>query len=198
MTISTCDHDIRAALRRTVVRRAEERPMTRVIEELGVLHGWNRIDIAILGRKLHGYEIKSDRDTLDRLPQQVASYNQVFDLVTLVVGWRHAAAAMREAPRWWGITLAESNSPGAVRLSTLRIPYFEFHIALSTLRTPYSKLHTPYCSNPHSTLHIPHTTRHPPYLTLPRTPTHSIFHTPHVNLQTAHSRHHTAHFTLHN
>lgn len=45
-----------------------------VVEELGLFHGASRVDLAVVGRSLHGYEIKSDRDSLDRLEQQAADY----------------------------------------------------------------------------------------------------------------------------
>jgi hypothetical protein len=58
----------------------------RIIEELGVVHGKSRIDIAVINGLMHGYEIKSDKDTLQRLPEQMNMYNSVFNKVTLVVG----------------------------------------------------------------------------------------------------------------
>jgi len=53
------------------------------------LFGDARIDLAVVNGKLHGYEIKSDADTLKRLPAQAEVYSAVFDLVTIVVGEHH-------------------------------------------------------------------------------------------------------------
>ena len=39
---------------------------------------------AVVGDELHGYEIKSERDSLRRLNAQAEFYNRVFDRVTLV------------------------------------------------------------------------------------------------------------------
>ena len=61
---------------------------------------------------LHGYEIKSNRDRLSRLPSQAATYNRVLDYVTLVVGSRHIKAALPLVPRWWGVLLVRASIKG--------------------------------------------------------------------------------------
>jgi hypothetical protein len=78
-----------------------------IIEELGITHGAARIDLAVLGGEIHGYELKSDIDTLDRLPEQMRIYNSVLDKVTLVVGKKHLLAAIKIIPEWWGIIIAK-------------------------------------------------------------------------------------------
>jgi hypothetical protein len=57
---------------------------------------------------LHGYEIKSDRDTLRRLPAQAAMYSRVLDCATLVVGEKHLEEAKLMVPKWWDITVNPS------------------------------------------------------------------------------------------
>jgi hypothetical protein len=73
---------------------------------MGVWSGTVRIDIAVLNGEMAGFEIKSDRDTLTRLPFQVEIYSKVFDKLTLVVGKRHEHKAAEMVPKWWGITVA--------------------------------------------------------------------------------------------
>ncbi|WP_168198409.1 sce7726 family protein [Crassaminicella thermophila] len=53
-------------------------PTTKLIHEMDVCFGTSRIDIAVINGKIHGYEIKSEQDTLDRLPAQIESYNKIF------------------------------------------------------------------------------------------------------------------------
>lgn len=113
-----CDAQIRPA----VLKAVGGRRSCEVVQELGVLHGANRIDIAVVGRGLHGFEIKSDRDSLVRFSAQVAAYSMVMERVTVVVGWRLVLEVMRTAPRWWGVMLAEYNSRGRVRVMDLRRP----------------------------------------------------------------------------
>lgn len=47
--------------------------------------GDNRADIARFNGKSYSYELKSPRDSAKRIPEQVATYKQVFDHVYLVV-----------------------------------------------------------------------------------------------------------------
>ena len=82
----------------------------RIIEELGVKHGAARIDVAVVNGVLHGYEIKSDRDTLLRLPEQMHIFNSVFDQMTLVVGKSHLYESINIVPDWWGITVVKMKS----------------------------------------------------------------------------------------
>ena len=80
---------------------------SRIVQELGVWHGVARIDIALIDSHLHGFEIKSDRDTLDRLlNNQMEVYNAVFDRVTLVVGGHLFIEAFKLIPEWWGLEVA--------------------------------------------------------------------------------------------
>jgi hypothetical protein len=63
---------------------------------------------------MHGYEIKSDKDTLDRLPEQMKQYNKVFDKMTLVVGKKHLYHAVNTIPSWWGIVLVKIEKDGII------------------------------------------------------------------------------------
>ena len=81
-----------------------------VIPEMDVNYGNNRIDIATINGIMHGYEIKSDSDTLNRLPNQVNAYNKVFDKISLVVGETHFYEALNIIPDWWGVILAKNIS----------------------------------------------------------------------------------------
>jgi len=96
------EREIREALMERL-RNQNKCPRTRVEEELCLRQGAARIDVAVVNGILQGYEIKSRKDTLDRLPAQVEVYNQVFDYVTLVVDGTHLDKAMSLIPQWWGI-----------------------------------------------------------------------------------------------
>jgi hypothetical protein len=96
--------DVRRALYKSEIRRiVESDPTSLVVDELGVLEGKYRIDVAVINGRLHGYEIKSAADNLDRLTAQQASYNQIFDRMTLVADERHVEAALKIIPSWWGL-----------------------------------------------------------------------------------------------
>lgn len=87
------DRDVRQALHRKVLKEHHGDADTLVLDELGLRHGTCRVDIAVVNGYLHGYEIKSDSDTLERLPAQIATYGLVLDRATLVVGERHLEKA---------------------------------------------------------------------------------------------------------
>ena len=65
--LGTTDANIRSALHAKRLRRARSQPDTLVIDELGLAHAKSRIDVAVINGCIHGYEIKSAKDTLDRL-----------------------------------------------------------------------------------------------------------------------------------
>jgi hypothetical protein len=114
------DIDVRQALWRKVLADHIKDPRTRVVPELGVAYGEARVDIAVVNGRLHGFEIKSDSDTLARLPAQVEAYSRVFDRVTLVAGSKHITALMALIPDWWGIKIATSGVRNAIHFSDLR------------------------------------------------------------------------------
>jgi hypothetical protein len=118
--VSTNDLIIRSALKRDLERRHAQDKELRIIEELGVRHGTARIDVVVINGIMHGYEIKSDRDTLERLPEQMNEFNDVFDKLTLVVGKRHLYDAINLIPDWWGIMVVKINANNKVIFHTIR------------------------------------------------------------------------------
>lgn len=109
--------EIRAALLKQLARRAKT---SSVQEELRIEQGSSRIDVAVIGKRLIGYEIKSDVDTFQRFSNQIHSYNRVFDEITLVCGPKHADAAQLVIPSWWGLMIAQRDAKGAVVLEKVR------------------------------------------------------------------------------
>jgi len=108
------DCEIRRAVKDTLLARSLSDPDTLIVEELGLRHGAGRVDIAVINGEMHGYELKSDQDTLRRLPRQIRTYNLVFDRITLVVTPDHLAQATDIVPGWWDIVLAESCGEGEI------------------------------------------------------------------------------------
>jgi hypothetical protein len=99
------DGDIRDALHRMLRGEHADEPGTRFLDEFD-LCGQVRVDVAVVNGTLSGYEVKSDRDTLRRLPMQVEVYSRVLDRAWLVVGERHLAEAQQLVRQWWGVILA--------------------------------------------------------------------------------------------
>jgi hypothetical protein len=82
------DREIRAYIHSTYLRRYKT-DGSHVVEEMGLSAHAARIDIGVINGQLVGYEIKSDRDNLDRLPGQMQVYSQIFDRLTVICGPKH-------------------------------------------------------------------------------------------------------------
>ena len=94
---------IRAALRNRYLRHHRGRDDVLVIDELGLAHARSRIDLVVFNGHLHGYEIKSHNDTLDRLPRQLDDYCSALQKLTLVVATCHLNATSAIVPNWCGL-----------------------------------------------------------------------------------------------
>lgn len=115
------DMEIREALRARLRAIHAHEPDTAIIDELSLCQGDARVDIAVVNGLLGGYEIKSDRDKLDRLPQQLSVYELCFDTMTIVVGAKHLDNCYDVIPASWGVWEATA-TPLGVRFETKRDP----------------------------------------------------------------------------
>jgi hypothetical protein len=116
------DVDIRRSLHAEVRRRHESEPGTLILDELALCQGEARVDVAVVNGRLHGYEIKSACDTLERLPKQKDVYGRALDFVTVVTTANHAKAVRACVPPWWGIWAASATPFGTVSLKQTRAP----------------------------------------------------------------------------
>lgn len=105
------DMDIRLGLKKRLLAEHGDDPNTLILDELGLCQGASRVDIAVINGAITGYEIKSERDTLERLPFQVEIYSRTLDQVTIVGNGCHLEGIIRMVPGWWGIkeALEEEN-----------------------------------------------------------------------------------------
>jgi hypothetical protein len=109
---------VRDALRARVL--AATAGAREAVDEFWVPRSHERADLAVIGRSLDGFEIKTERDTLRRLPRQVAAYGRLFDRCSVVVADKHRDEADSIVPAWWGITAVQVN--GAVTFTEIRKP----------------------------------------------------------------------------
>jgi hypothetical protein len=116
------DAEIRAALHRKALRAFHRCNDTLVIDELGLAHAKVRVDVAVINGCVHGFEIKSAADTLTRLPQQLALYEQCLEKLTIVCADKHVAGVRELAPRWCGIVKVTKGSRGGIAFVTMREP----------------------------------------------------------------------------
>lgn len=91
-----------------------------VQEEFRIERGGARVDVAVIGSTLVGYEIKSDHDSFIRFPNQIHAYNRIFDEINLVCGPTHALLAEHVIPSWWGLWIAERDANDVIQLKQVR------------------------------------------------------------------------------
>ena len=78
------DSDIRSILKIDI---GSTHPRATIFDEFPVCRK-GRADLVAVNAAIRGYEIKSERDTLTRLPVQVAQYDCIFDFCAVVIAER--------------------------------------------------------------------------------------------------------------
>ena len=82
------DYDIRLALKANQLNSFYYDGSV-IVEELDLTIAGARVDIAVVNGSLHAFEIKSEKDTLQRLPNQLQAYLKVFDFISVVTSKKH-------------------------------------------------------------------------------------------------------------
>lgn len=67
-----------------------------------------RVDIVAVDEQLHGFEIKSDADSLSRLKRQVRLYSKVMNQMSMVVTNKHLKGTLKTIPEVWGVYTFDS------------------------------------------------------------------------------------------
>lgn len=82
-----------------------------VIDELPT--GTTRADVVhITDTFMHGYEVKGDGDTLQRVENQLRCYAEVYDFVTFIVTEKHLPKLLPRLPEWVGVLVAPADDLG--------------------------------------------------------------------------------------
>lgn len=97
--------------------------------------GRNKADCVILNGSSTCYEIKSDFDNLDRLPEQLASYKKLFDKVYVVVGKLHLSKVLSSCDKDVGILeLTPRKSLRTIREAPTSTEAVDISILMRSLR----------------------------------------------------------------
>lgn len=99
------DNDIRKLLHPYLKKENRRFRDTIIVDEFELCSGLSRIDVAVINGVLHGYEIKSEVDTLNRLPNQINYYNKSLEKISVVTNKSHLKQIRELVPRWWGLIL---------------------------------------------------------------------------------------------
>lgn len=118
--VKVYDCDIRKLLYENFIhRKSYLETNTIVVDELDICAGKSRIDIAVVNDSMHGYEIKSKQDTLERLPGQMEDYNKIFDTMTIVGFENHIEKILQMVPPWWEVKSVYERR-NIIKLATVR------------------------------------------------------------------------------
>jgi len=116
------DRDIRELLNEVYLAKYHADGVSKVVPEMGLSGHTARIDIGVVNGELIGYEIKSDRDTLARLPGQLEVYCGIFDKLTIICGPRYEEKLFDILPSYCGLYVAEKSRGGRGTLRHKREP----------------------------------------------------------------------------
>ena len=104
------DFDIRVLLKQTELSKYINDDHSKVVEELKLPLTGSIIDMAVINGSLHGFEIKSAIDTLQRLPTQLIAYTKIFDYLTVVTEEKHSNKILKILPDWVGLYVCCENN----------------------------------------------------------------------------------------
>ena len=93
------DKQIRAAL----LKRLQTYKDSKIYEEFVLPSSKARADVVVVNGHFTGYEIKSDVDSLQRLPSQIKEYDTYLEKNYIVVGQKFAFKVHEYVPEYWGI-----------------------------------------------------------------------------------------------
>lgn len=114
------DFEIREVLKE-YLRDLHAHEESLILDEVGLLNGASRADLVLINGAINGYEIKSDRDTLNRLRSQKDSYSECFETITIVVGQKHLGSVRKAIPSNWGVILVTDEN-GQIQVRNIRPP----------------------------------------------------------------------------
>ena len=104
------DKQIRQALLGELSKDAE----LEIYQEFVLPSSKARADIVTVGEIFTGYEIKSDKDSLQRLSTQIPEYDIYLEKNYIVVGEKYSSKIKEYIPKYWGIiVVSESKKRGA-------------------------------------------------------------------------------------
>jgi hypothetical protein len=78
-----------------------------LVSEMTVANWSRRVDVVLANGKLWGFEIKSDADSLSRLPGQIETFRHHFEKFVVVAAERFEAAILDMVPEGVGVWIAD-------------------------------------------------------------------------------------------
>lgn len=111
-TAATCGANLAAQAHAGIAAVLRLAGAQHVLHEVGLEYGARRADLLEVAHDgLNGHEVKTERDTLFRLPEQVVAYSATCDRCTAWVDERHLEKTLRALPDWWGLQVLTGYGP---------------------------------------------------------------------------------------
>ena len=92
-----------------------------IYQELVLPSSKARADIVTVGEIFTGYEIKSDKDSLQRLSTQIPEYDIYLEKNYIVVGEKYSSKIKNYIPEYWGIIVVSESEKRVAANNQLKI-----------------------------------------------------------------------------
>ncbi len=110
------DSDIRDVL----IKKISMHKSNSIHQEQYTADGSVRADVLEIGKHLNAYEIKSDVDTLRRLPRQIEEYDLNFEINSIVTTKRYQKQVTDLVPEHWGVLVVREGRRSGITIDTVR------------------------------------------------------------------------------
>ena len=112
-------------IRRALLKELSKNEELEIYQEFVLPSSKARADIVTVGEIFTGYEIKSDKDSLQRLSTQIPEYDIYLEKNYIVVGEKYSSKIKDYTPEYWGIiVVSETEKEGAannqLKIKTIR------------------------------------------------------------------------------
>lgn len=112
-------------IRRALLKELSKNEELEIYQEFVLPSSKARADIVTVGEIFTGYEIKSDKDSLQRLLTQIPEYDIYLEKNYIVVGEKYSSKIKDYIPEYWGIIVvsgseAEDYKNNQLKIKTIR------------------------------------------------------------------------------
>lgn len=108
-------------IRRALLRELSKDEELEIYQEFVLPSSKARADIVTVGEIFTGYEIKSDKDSLQRLSTQIPEYDVYLEKNYIVVGEKYSSKIKNYIPEYWGIIVVSGSEVEDLENNQLKI-----------------------------------------------------------------------------
>lgn len=108
-------------IRRVLLRELSKDEELEIYQEFVLPSSKARADIVTVGEIFTGYEIKSDKDSLQRLSTQIPEYDVYLEKNYIVVGEKYSSKIKDYIPEHWGIIVVSGSEAEDLENNQLKI-----------------------------------------------------------------------------